>query len=149
MAVSSFGVDANPASSTITRLVSSMPVIQRLPLVGGECGEVVDEFVQGVGRHPGDRGAEFLGGAGLRRQPDDGAAAVAPGGGEDPHHGGLPGPGRGQRQLHPAAAGGDLPDHRGLPGVQHPATAVGRPFQLRQLHIRRPGPAARRSGRRR
>ena len=104
------------------------------PVLGGG-GEFVDEFVQGVGVHAGEGVAEFFGGGGLRGQAEDGAAAVAPGGGENAHDGGLPGAGRRQGELDAAAAGGDVADHRGLPVVELPAAVVGRPFQHRDLHV--------------
>ena len=113
MAVSRFRVDANPASSTITRdsLVDAGDPV-RAPVSGARLVSSWTSLSRVSVADPGEGVAEFLGGGGLRRQPDDGAAGVPPRRGEHPHHGGLPGPGRRQRQLHPPAAGGDLPDHR-------------------------------------
>ena len=139
-------VDANPASSTITRV----------PLVDGRRPSPADRVrvVVGAVRRrvcPGCRWPPRAARRGVPRRREACGAnprtvppAFCQAAGEDPHHGGLPGAGRRQRQVDPAAAGGDLPDHRLLRGVQGAAAGVGRPFQHRDLHIarRRPGGAS-------
>ena len=62
------------------------------------------------------------------------AAVLGPGQGEGAHGGGLPGAGRGDRQLQPGTGGAHLPDQRSLPGIQ--GGAVRRHLQQRQIHRR-------------
>ena len=105
------------------------------PLIGGGAGQVVDQFVDGVRFHAGDRRGQLFGGGGLRRQTQDMSAGGHPRPRQHTHHGGLAGAGRRQCQLQHRRVGGDLGDHRGLGGVQHGAVVVGRPFQFGDLHI--------------
>ena len=116
MTASRSAVEAMPASSTMSRVSASMASNQVRagssgdgggPLAGG-LGEL-DEFGDGVGG-----GAEVLAeDFGRRRgggKAHDGAAAVAPGGGQGGHGDGFAGAGRRERQLHAGTGGGHRAD---------------------------------------
>ena len=88
---------------------------ERSPVVEG-VGEEGHRVGVGV-----DLGAQLGGRGGRRCEADDGAAAVAPRGGEGAHGGGLAGAGGGDRELEAGSAGGHLADERDLAGVERGA----------------------------
>ena len=91
---------------------------------GGEFGECFSVGVDLIAQHRGRGGG--------RGEPDDGAAAVPPGGREGLQRGGFAAAGRRDRELQPGTRGCHLANQRRLSSVQD--DAVGGGFQQRHIH---------------